>query len=290
MIMELNGVLAGKKGIVFGLANDRSYAWYMSQAALAAGAELIFSYFPGEKNERRFRNGLRDMGHENAEAYPCNVTDDADLDRLFEQIEAKHGTIDFVVHSVAYADKDYLKVGRFHETPRDVWNVAMETSAYSLVAIAQRAKRIMPDGGSIIAMSYLGGEKVVPGYNVMGVAKSALEMSARYLALELGAQQIRVNCISGGPLKTLSAMGINNFEVILRHQEDYAPLQRNINGDEIGSTAVFLLSDMSSAITGEVLHLDSGFHVLANFAKKDCFEHQKYLKHTAPAEELTASS
>lgn len=286
--MDLNGILEGKKGIVFGLANDRSYAWYMSQAAFAAGAELIFSFYPGEKNERRVCNALRDMNHAIAEMYPCDVTNDADLDRLFEQVAAKHEKIDFVVHSVAYADKDYLKVGRFHETPREVWNVAMETSAYSLVAIAQRAKSLMPDGGSIIGMSYLGGEKVVPGYNVMGVAKSALEMSTRYLALELGAQQIRVNCISGGPLKTLSAMGIGNFEVILRHQQDYAPLQRNITGDEVGSTAVFLLSDMSSAITGEVMHLDSGFHVLANFAKKDCFESLKMDAHTAPAEDSAA--
>ena len=267
--MVNNQLLEGKKGIVFGLANDRSYAWYISQALFAAGAELIFGYYPTEKNERRFRSGLRELDRESAEAYPCDVTSDEDLDRMFEQIAQKHGNIDFLVHSVAYADKDYLKVGRFHETPRDVWNVALDTSAYSLVAMAQRAKPLMTDGGSILALSYLGGEKVVPGYNVMGVAKAALEMSARYLAMELGQQNIRVNCISGGPLKTLSAMGIANFEIILRHHEQCAPLQRNIDGREVGSTAVFLLSDQSSAITGEVVHLDTGFHILANFCGKE---------------------
>ena len=267
--MASNQLLDGKKGIVFGLANDRSYAWYISEALFNAGAEVIFSYYPTEKNERRFRNGLRDMGHESAEAYPCDVTRDEDLDRMFQQIAQKHDKIDFLVHSVAYANKDYLRVGRFHETPRDVWNVALDTSAYSLVAMAQRVKPLMKDGGSILSLSYLGGEKVVPGYNVMGVAKAALEMSSRYLAMELGRQNIRVNCISGGPLKTLSAMGIANFDVILRHHEQCAPLQRNINGDDVGSTAVFLLSEQSSAITGEVLHLDTGFHILANFCGKE---------------------
>lgn len=267
--MTTNQLMHNKKGIVFGLANDRSYAWYISQALFDAGAEIIFGYYPTEKNERRFRSGLKELSHESAEAHPCNVTNDQDLDRMFEQIAGKHGKIDFLVHSVAYADKDYLRVGRFHETPRDVWNVAMDTSAYSLVAMAQRAKPLMKDGGSILALSYLGGEKVVPGYNVMGVAKAALEMSSRYLAMELGRQNIRVNCISGGPLKTLSAMGIANFDVILRHHEQCAPLQRNIDGSEVGKTALFLLSDQSSAITGEIVHLDTGFHILANFCGKE---------------------
>jgi enoyl-[acyl-carrier protein] reductase I len=267
--MAFTRPLDGKKGIVFGLANDRSYAWYISQALFAAGAEVIFGYYPTEKNERRFRNALKELDHESAEAYPCDVTSDEEMDRMFDQIGEKYGNIDFVVHSVAFADKDYLKVGRFHETPRQVWNVAMDTSAYSLVAMAQRAKPLMPAGGSILALSYLGGEKVVPGYNVMGVAKAALEMAARYLALELGQQNIRVNCISGGPLKTLSAMGIDNFEILLKHHAQVAPLQRNITGEEVAAAAVFLLSDPSAAVTGEVLHLDAGFHILANFAGKE---------------------
>ena len=267
--MESNKPLHGKIGIVFGLANDRSYAWHISQALFAAGAEIIFGFYPTEKNELRFRNALKELGHESAEAYPSDVTSDDDLDRMFEQIAQKHGKIDFLVHSVAFANKDYLKVGRFHETPREVWNQALDTSAYSLVAMAQRAKPLMTDGGSILALSYLGGEKAVPGYNVMGVAKAALEMSARYLAMELGPQNIRVNCISGGPLKTLSAMGIDNFETILKHHEQYAPLRRNITGEEAGAAAVFLLSEMSSAVTGEVVHLDAGLHILANFSGKE---------------------
>jgi enoyl-[acyl-carrier protein] reductase I len=261
--------LQQKTGVVFGLANERSYAYYISQALLDAGAQIIYGYYPSEKNERRFRQALEKLGQSSAETYPCDVTRDEDLDALFNQIFQKHERLDFIVHSVAYANKDYLKVGRFHETPRDVWNLAMETSAYSLVAMAQRAKPMMTQGGSIMAMSYLGGEKVVPGYNVMGVAKSALEIAARYLALELGPLNIRVNCISGGPLKTLSAMGIEDFDVILNRQEKYAPLQRNISGEEVGRAAVFLLSDQSSAVTGEVLHVDAGFHILADLGGKD---------------------
>jgi len=257
-----------KVGVVFGLANDRSYAWYISQALLQAGATIIYAYYPTDKNERRFRQALNGLGQEDAEAYGCDVLSDEDLERMFDRIAQQHERIDFVVHSVAFANKDYLRAGTFHKTPRDVWNVALETSAYSLVAIAQQAKRLMIDGGSIVALSYLGGEKVVPGYNVMGVAKSALEMSARYLAFELGACGIRVNCISGGPLKTLSAMGIENFEVLLDLHEKIAPLRRNITGEEAGKAAVFLLSDQSSGITGEVLHVDAGFHMLSHFGEK----------------------
>lgn len=264
--MDLNEILKGKKGLVFGLANERSYAWYMSKALFNTGAEVIFSYLPGEKNERRVRLSLKDMGRESAPIYPCDVTKDEDLDTLFDTLSHEHGNIDFIVHSVAFANKEYLKIGNFHKTPRDVWNQALEISAYSLIAIAQRAHLIMQNGGSIISMSYLGGEKVVPGYNVMGVAKSALEMSTRYLALELGPKNIRVNAISGGPLKTLSAMGIDGFETILDHQQKFAPLKRNITGEEVGHTAAYLISDFSSAVTGEVIHADAGFHILANFA------------------------
>jgi enoyl-[acyl-carrier protein] reductase I len=267
--MVLNKSLDDKLGIVFGLANERSYAYFISQALVETGAQVIYGYYPSEKNERRFRQALEKLGQASAEVYPCNVVRDEDLDRLFEQIRQKHDRIDFVVHSVAYADRDYLKAGRFHKTPRDVWNLTLETSAYSLVAIAQRVKPLMKNGGSIMAMSYLGGEKVVPGYNVMGVAKSALDMAARYLALELGPFNIRINCISAGPLKTLSAMGIENFEIILNRQEKYAPLKRNISGEEVGRAAVFLLSEQSSAITGEILHVDAGFNILADLGSKD---------------------
>ena len=258
-------LMKNKVGIVFGLANDYSYAWFIAKALYEAGAKIIFGYLPGDKNKRRVTLALESMGYEAADIYPCEVTNDDDLDSFFDYVSGKFGKIDFVVHSVAYANKDYLKLGRFHETPRDVWTQALEISAYSLVDIANRSKEIMNDGGSIISLSYLGGEKVVPGYNVMGVAKSALEMSTRYLAMELGALKIRVNCISGGPLKTLSAMGIESFSKILEHQEKVSPLKRNIGGEEVGKTALYLLSDYSSAVTGEVIHVDSGFHVLANF-------------------------
>lgn len=267
--MEDGNLMNDKIGVVFGLANDRSYAWYISQALLAAGAQIIYAYYPTDKNERRFRQALEELGQESAEGYSCDVMNDQDLNRMFEQISQKHERIDFVVHSVAFANKDYLRAGTFHHTPRDVWNVALETSSYSLVAIAQRAKPLMTSGGSILALSYLGGEKVVPGYNVMGVAKAALEMSARYLAFELGSCGIRVNCISGGPLKTLSAMGIENFELLLDLHEKVAPLRRNITGEEAGKAAVFLLSDQSSGVTGEVLHVDAGFHILSHFGEKN---------------------
>ena len=263
-------LMKNKVGIVFGLANDYSYAWFIAKALYEAGAKIIFGYLPGEKNHRRVTLALESMGYDSPDIFPCEVTNDTDLDGFFEYVKQKFGKIDFVVHSVAYANKEYLKLGRFHETPREVWTQALEISAYSLVDIANRAKNLMVEGGSIISLSYLGGEKVVPGYNVMGVAKSALEMSTRYLALELGSDNIRVNCISGGPLKTLSAMGVEGFSKILEHQAKASPLKRNIDGVEVGKTALYLLSDYSSAVTGEVIHVDSGFHVLANLPAESC--------------------
>ena len=262
-------LMKDKVGIVFGLANDYSYAWFIAKTLYEAGAKIVFGYLPGDKNKRRVTLALESMGYESPDIFPCEVTNDEDLDSFFGHIGKTYGSIDFVVHSVAFANKDYLKIDRFHETPRDVWTQALEISAYSLVDIANRSKELMKDGGSIISLSYLGGEKVVPGYNVMGVAKSALEMSTRYLAMELGEMNIRVNSISGGPLKTLSAMGVESFSKILEHQASVAPLKRNIVGEEVGKTALFLLSDYSSGITGEVVHVDSGFHVLANFPQKD---------------------
>ncbi len=257
-------LMENKVGIVFGLANDYSYAWFIAKALYEAGAKIIFGYLPGEKNERRVTLALESMGYDSPDIYPCEVTNDGYLDSFFDYVNQNYGKIDFVVHSVAYANKEFLKYGRFHETPRDVWTQALEISAFSLVDIANRSKEIMNEGGSIISLSYLGGEKVVPGYNVMGVAKSALEMSTRYLAYELGKKNIRVNCISGGPLKTLSAMGVESFSRILDYQAKSAPLKRNIEGNEVGKTALYLLSDLSSGVTGEIIHVDSGFHVLAN--------------------------
>ncbi len=254
-----------KNGIVFGLANERSYAWYITQSLRDAGANIIFSYLPGDKNLRRLMSALKELEMEDATCIPCDVTSDEQLDDLFNKTAMIMPQLDFIVHSVAYANKEYLQIGNFHTTPRQVWAEAMDISAYSLVAIAQRAADLMTEGGSIVAMSYLGAEKVVPGYNVMGVAKAALETASRYLAGSLGYRNIRVNCISGGPLRTLSAMGVANFDRMLDCQEKYSPMQRNITGDEVGKTALFLLSPWASAITGEVIHVDAGFHTLASF-------------------------
>ena len=258
--------LKGKKGVVFGLANERSYAWHIARSLLNQQAVCAFAHLPGEKNERRIRSALSSLGLDDPWLCPCNVADDEQLDNLFEKLEQDFGNIDFVVHSVAFADKNFLRIGNFHQTPRDAWKQALDISAYSLIAIVQRACTLMNEqGGSVVSMSYIGGEKIVPGYNVMGVAKAALETSTRYLAFELGRMNIRLNCISGGPLRTLSSMSVDRFDKMLAHQEKYAPLGRNITGEEVGKTAAFLLSSAASAITGEVIHVDAGFSHLACF-------------------------
>lgn len=255
--------LEGKTGLVFGVANQRSYAWYIAESILAAGGECLFTRLPGEKMERRVRSALDSLGLDDPWLMPCDVSQDGDLDAVFRRVEEERGSLDFVVHSVAYADKDYLEPGTFHETPREVWSQALDISAYSLVAMTRRAVPLMTDGGSIVSMSYFGGEKVVKGYNVMGVAKAALEHSTRYLAAELGEEGIRVNAVSGGPLRTLSAMAVGGIREMFDIQADRAPLGRNIDGGEVGDAVVFLLSDRSSAVTGEVLHVDAGFNVSA---------------------------
>ena len=258
------GLLDGKRGIVFGIANDRSYAWYIARELMAAGATCAFTHLRDEKGkmERRCRLALTELGLEVPWLMPCDATRDEDLDAVFNQLTADWSTIDFVIHSIAYADRQFLQMGNFHTTTRQAWTQALDISAYSLVAMAQRAMRIMPAGGSIMAMTYYGGEKVVPGYNVMGVAKATLEHTARYLAFDLGQQAIRVNTISGGPLRTLaaSAVGVNNdmFEYMQRK----ASLRRNIAGEEVGRTAVYLVSDLSTAVTGEVIHVDAGFSIV----------------------------
>jgi len=213
--------------------------------------------------ERRVRKTLEDGGIENPWLHPCDLSSDEDLDRLFSALSNDFGKIDFVVHSVAYADRDYLKPGTFVETPREAFTQALDISAYTLIAIANRARRLMKDGGSILALTYYGAEKAMPGYNVMGVAKSALESSARYLALELGELGIRVNCLSAGPCRTLSATAVGGLDRILDEMERRSPLRRNILTDEVGKAAVYLLSDLSSAVTGETHHVDAGYHSVA---------------------------
>ncbi len=255
-------LLKGKRGLVFGVANDRSIAVAIAKEAIAQGATCGFPYLPGDKNERRAAKALEEIGLSSPWLFPCDVSKDADLDACFAAAREKFDTIDFVVHSLAFADRTWLKPGNFHETPREAFAQAVDISAYSLVAIARRAKAMMPNGGSILAMTYYGSQKMIPGYNVMGVAKAALEACSRYLAGELGQSGIRVNTISAGPLRTLSAMAVGGIDEIFAWIEKKAPLHRNITQEEVGKTAAFLLSDHASAITAENIFVDAGYNAV----------------------------
>ncbi len=256
------GLLDGRKGLVFGIANDRSIACHIAKSFLGEGAACAFPYLPGEKNEKRAQKALEEIGTSNPWLLPCDVSKDSDLDATFAAVREHFDTIDFLVHSLAFADRTYLKPGKFAETPRDVFAQALDISAYSLMAMARRAKALMPRGGSIITMTYYGSDKAVPGYNVMGVAKAALEACTRYLALELGETGIRVNAISAGPLKTLSSMAVGGIDEIFDWVQKKAPLRRNIDADEVGKTAVYLASDLSSGVTGETLFVDAGYNIV----------------------------
>ena len=258
------GLLEGKKGIVFGVANDRSIAWHIAKNAVAQGATCAFSHLPGEKMAQRVAKTLASGGLSDAWLNPCDLGRDEDIDALFEALKRDFGSIDFVVHSVAYADREYLKPGTFTATPREVFAQSLDISVYSLVAVADRAQHLMPNGGSILALSYYGAEKAASGYNVMGVAKSALESTGRYLALELGEQAIRVNCLSAGPVRTLSSMVIGGIDAILDKTAAAAPLRRNIETDEVGKAAAYLLSDLSSGVTGETHHVDAGYSAIVS--------------------------
>ena len=257
--MEL---LANKVGLVFGVANERSIAWHIARNAMAHGAVCGFPYLPGEKMERRVKKTLEDGGAAGAWLQPCDVTCDGDLDILFAAAASRFGCLDFVVHSVAYADREYLQPGRFADTPRDAFAQALDISVYSLLAIARRARPLMTQGGSILTLSYYGAEKAAAGYNVMGVAKAALESSVRYLAAEFGPAGIRVNSLSAGPCRTLSAMAVGGIDDILTKVEATAPLRRNIETDEVGKAAVYLLSELSSGVTGETHHVDAGYSAI----------------------------
>ncbi|MEE9293911.1 MAG: enoyl-ACP reductase [Phycisphaerae bacterium] len=256
------GLLEGRKGLVFGIANDRSIAWYIARNLIDQGAVCGFAHLPGDKMQRRVRNTLQAGGVADPWMMACDVCRDEDLDQVFAAARERFDAIDFVIHSIAYADREYLKIGNFKETPREVFLQALDISAYTLVAIARRAADIMPNGGSIVAMSYFGGEKVIPGYNVMGVAKAALEACTRYLAAELGEKGIRVNTISAGPLRTLSAMAVGGVEDMFEWVAKKSPLKRNIDADEVGKSAVYLVSDMSSGVTGENIFVDSGYNII----------------------------
>ncbi len=256
------GLLDNKRGLVIGIANDRSYATFITKCLLEQGATCAFTHLPGDKMLRRCKMAVEELGVKDPWLMPCDVSKDEDLDAVFAKLGSDFGRIDFLVHAVAFADRQFLQQGNFHTTTRQAWAQALDISAYSLVAMAQRAVPLMTEGGSIVSMSYYGGEKVIPGYNIMGVAKAALEHSTRYLAAELGAKNIRVNTISGGPLRTLAASAVGGIQEMFDHQERKASLRRNITGEEVGNTAVYLLSDLSSAVTGENIHVDAGFSII----------------------------
>ena len=258
------GQMQGKRGVIFGIANERSYAYFIAKSLVEHGAECMYTYLPLGKMENRVRRAVASLGNDDPWLEACDASSDESLDEAFAKIKDSVGTIDFIVHSIAFADKDYLKPDMFHKTPRDVYTQAMDVSAYTLLAMAQRAMPLMPNGGSIINMSYYGGEKVTPGYNVMGVAKACLEHTTRYLAYELGDQgrNIRVNCISAGPFKTLAGAGVGGMDEMIAHQERKASMKRANTGEEVGETAVYLLSDVSSGVTGETIHVDCGFSIV----------------------------
>lgn len=252
------GLMAGKKGLIMGVANERSIAWGIAKAAHNAGAELAFTY-QGEALEKRVRPLATSIGCE--QLYPCDVTDDASIDATFVALRQKWGELDFVVHAIAFSDKEELK-GLYLDTTRGNFALTMDISCYSFTAVCQRAAAMMRQGGSLLTLTYYGAERVMPHYNVMGVAKAALEASVRYLAADLGPRGIRVNAISAGPIKTLAASGIGDFRYILRWNEMNAPLKRNVTTDEVGNSGLYFLSDLSSGVTGEVHHVDSGYHVV----------------------------
>jgi len=252
------GLMTGKRGLIMGLANDKSIAWGIAKAVAAEGAELAFSY-QGEQLLKRVRPLAESLGSDLM--IPCDVGDEASLDALFAELQDKWGSLDFVVHAIGFSDKNELR-GRYVETSPANFAMTMNISVYSFTAVCQRAEKMMPNGGSLLTLTYYGAEKVMPHYNVMGVAKAALEASVMYLAEDLGRDGIRVNAISAGTIKTLAASGIGDFRYILKWNENNAPLRRTVTQDEVGQSALYLLSDMSSAVTGEVLHVDSGYHVI----------------------------
>ncbi len=256
-------ILAGKRGLVFGVANDRSYATHIARSIVEQGGACAFAHLPGEKNERRTRKAVESM---TADPFlvPCDASNDDDIDAAFAAYAEKFDRLDFVVHSIAFADREWLKPGMFNQTPREAYLAAIDVSAYTLSAFAKRAKPLMEKngGGSIVAMSYYGSEKVVPGYNVMGVAKAALECTSRYLAAELGESNIRVNTVSGGPLKTLASSAVGGIDAMLDATPKHAPLRRNVEGSDVGATAAFLLSDLAAGVTGENIYVDCGINII----------------------------
>jgi len=254
----MDGLMAGKRGLIMGLANDKSLAWGIAKALHAQGAELAFSY-QGDSLAKRVRPLAEQLGSDFL--IDCDVSNMDALDQSFETIREKWGRLDFVVHAIGFSDKNELR-GKYVDTSLENFLMTMNISAYSFVAVAKRARALMADGGSLLTLSYYGAEKVIPHYNVMGVAKAALETSVKYLAMDLGPENIRVNAISAGPIKTLAASGIGDFRYILKWNELNSPLRRNVTIDDVGGASLYLLSDLASGVTGEVHHVDAGYNVI----------------------------
>ena len=251
-------LLKGEKALIFGVANDRSIAWAISQALHEEGAELAFTY-AGEILEKRVRPLAEGIGSKII--LPCDVTKDEEIEKVFQTLRREWGKLDILIHAVAYAAKEDLS-NPYVQTSREGFHLALDVSTYSLVVLARQAAQLMEEGGSVLTLTYVGSERVIPNYNVMGVAKAALEASVRYLAYDLGPKKIRVNAISAGPIRTLAASGIAGFKEMLHHVGDRAPLKRNIDAEEVGRTALYLVSDLASAVTGEVLHVDAGYSIM----------------------------
>ncbi|MBF9039024.1 enoyl-ACP reductase FabI [Rhodobacterales bacterium LSUCC0387] len=252
------GIMTGKRGLIMGLANDKSIAWGIAKALAEHGAELAFSY-QGEQLLKRVQPLAAELGSD--VVLPCDVTDNESLDAVFESLKDKWGSLDFIVHAIGFSDKNELR-GRYLDTSAANFEMTMNISVYSFTAVMQRAEKLMSKGGSALTLTYYGAEQVMPHYNVMGVAKAALEASVMYLAEDLGKQNIRVNAISAGPIKTLAASGIGDFRYILKWNELNSPLRRNVSIEDVGKSALYLLSDLASGVTGENLHVDAGYHVV----------------------------
>lgn len=273
-----SSIMAGKRGLIMGVANDRSIAWGIAKTCSDHGAELAFTY-QGEALEKRVRPLAESIG--SSIVVPCDVTDEASIDAAFKEIEAKWGKIDFVVHAIAFSDKNELD-GLYLNTSRANFLRTMDISVYSFTAVAQRAVPLMKEGGSLLTLSYFGAEKVMPHYNVMGVAKAALEASVRYLAADLGRNDIRVNAISAGPIKTLAASGIGDFRYILKWNELNSPLKRNVTIEDVGNSGLYLLSDLGAGVTGEIMHVDAGYHAVGMVAIDAAAETAELLQGIAP--------
>lgn len=252
--------LKGKNIVVMGVANQRSIAWGIARSLHSAGANLIFTY-AGERLEKNVRDLAESLEGQKSLVLPCDVTNDEDIASCFQTIKEEVGSIHGLAHCIAFAERDDLK-GEFVDTSRNGFLLAQNISSFSLTAVARAAKEVMTEGGSIVTLTYLGGERVVANYNVMGVAKASLEASVKYLANDLGKHNIRVNAVSAGPIRTLSAKGVGDFNSILKQIEERAPMRRNVTQEEVGNTALFLFSDLASGVTGENIHVDSGYHIL----------------------------